>query len=106
MRLTWRRIADVAPLASIDITLGTARLVSQLRIIARHVTALADELEAPDGLITFDGKLTEEQVAEIKARFEAAWATGKFEVLCPECHAPESEHHRPECTRTCGRCST
>ena len=88
------------PKTTLEVTLGTARLVSQLRIIARHVTALADELEAPDGpLIGYriDGKVYAPQDVGIVLRTDDR---------CPECHAPSTEHHRPECTRTCGRCST
>lgn len=45
----------------IDVTADTGQIVQKARIIAKHLTALADELEAPDSIITVPGELTEEQ---------------------------------------------
>jgi hypothetical protein len=62
----------VKPTVTVHITPDTSQLAHTARIIAKHLTALADELEAPDGIITFDGDLSDEQVAEAKARFDLA----------------------------------
>ena len=62
-----------APEIKLAITADTSGVVRAARVIAKHMTALADELEAPDMIITFPGTLTPEQAAEFRERFKAEW---------------------------------
>jgi hypothetical protein len=57
------------PGISIPITTSPAELIRMIRIIAKHLTALADELETPDMIIKGEDDLTDEQVTELKQRF-------------------------------------
>lgn len=54
----------------IPIALDARGVVRTARIIAKHLTALADELEAPDMIVTVPGEMTAEQAAEIRKRFQ------------------------------------
>lgn len=69
------------PSVTVAVKADTSQLARTARIIAKHLAALADELEAPDGIITFDGEMTAEQVAEAKVRFAAAQAHGRTERI-------------------------
>jgi hypothetical protein len=60
-----------APTMVISVKADTAGLTRTLRIIAKHFTALADELEQPSGIIKFDGNLSEQDAADIRTRWDA-----------------------------------
>jgi len=64
----------------INVTTDTTRqLIRSARIIAKHLTALADELEVPDGIIgSGDRILTEEEAEKVKADFAEKLHTGKM----------------------------
>ncbi len=57
---------------TIPVKADYAELTRTLRIIAKHFTALADELEAPDGLITVRDD-TDEEAAEFRERWKAQY---------------------------------
>jgi hypothetical protein len=63
-----------APEIKVPVIPDASGIVRTARIIARHLTALADELEAPDAIIPFSGELTPEQLAEFKASLDGAVA--------------------------------
>lgn len=51
---------------TVAVKADTSQLARTARIVAKHLTALADELEAPDGIITFPDGLTKERSDAIK----------------------------------------
>ncbi len=56
---------------TIAVKADTSSIARTARIIARHLAAMADELEQPDYLVRFDEPLTADQVAEFPARFRS-----------------------------------
>lgn len=57
-------MADAKHVVRID--LNTDEVARKARIIAKHLIALADELERPSAVLTFDEDLTAEQAAKIR----------------------------------------
>lgn len=84
----------------INFTAGTGQITRTARIIAKHLTALADELEAPDAVILMPADLTEEQVAEFGERFRAHYGKGPGPDLCG--HPTVLGGARNRCTRPAG----
>lgn len=64
----------IPPSVTLAIATDTSSVVRTARIIAKHLTALADELEVPSAIIKFDGELTREQVDEIRERLKEGHA--------------------------------
>ena len=56
---------------TIQVKPDTSGIARAARTIAKHLTAMADELEQPDALIKFKDPLTPEQVEDVRRRFTA-----------------------------------
>jgi hypothetical protein len=52
------------PSVTVAVKADTSQLAATARIIAKHLSAMADELEAPDGIIHFSGDLTDDPHGE------------------------------------------
>jgi transcription initiation factor TFIIIB Brf1 subunit/transcription initiation factor TFIIB len=69
---------------TVAVKADTSSVARTARIIARHLTAMADELEQPDYLVKFPEPLTADQVAEFKARFRSHFEQeGTPDGTCP-----------------------
>jgi hypothetical protein len=54
---------------TIAVKADTSSIARAARIIAKHLTAMADELEQPDYLVKFDKPLSADQVGAFKDSF-------------------------------------
>jgi hypothetical protein len=63
--------------AYVDVAADPGSFIRTLRIIAKHYTALADELEAKPGFIEVPCNWTPEQVAEFEREWAARYGDGK-----------------------------
>lgn len=65
------------PRITIPVTIDASQAVRVARIIAKHLTALADELDAPDVIFQFPSEMTAEQATEFRKRFRDTMGGGQ-----------------------------
>ncbi len=74
---------------TVAVKADTSSISRAARIIARHLAAMADELEQPDYLVRFDEPLTAEQVAEFEARFRSHFGPERTTARNPLADQPK-----------------